>query len=308
MSHAMHGSHASRMAAVPQLTNSCYACHPGQKTNCQRDVHVSKGITCVNCHGDMTRVADPARRPWIDEPTCAGCHQKRKLDRQFEEPGKLFKESRGHHGVHCAACHGPQHATGPAVTAADNAQAILQQGSKGTIHTCSVCHTQVPDEPFSHRLGDGGEGGSGGGEGGDRERSRRAESAAVTRSETKRDDLLGSYAISGTSRTPDGERTLVERVTGKLVAVRANQVELTLVWPSGSQVRQTLPLAQALQPAVTAQTVAGAVRNGDQSTTASLTFRRTAAGLIVTGTTSTTGDDTILGGRARGTVSFSGSR
>lgn len=154
MSHAMHGSHASRMTPVAKLGNTCYACHPGFKTNCQRDNHALKGISCTQCHGSMTTVANPFRRPWVDEPTCASCHKKRRPDFQFEEPGKLYKDSRGHGGVHCSACHGPQHATGPAVTAADNVQAIMHQGHSGTISKCSVCHSKPPDEPFFHSIDD----------------------------------------------------------------------------------------------------------------------------------------------------------
>ncbi|MEI8379695.1 MAG: hypothetical protein WCJ09_06180 [Planctomycetota bacterium] len=154
MSHAMHGSHSSRMAAVAGIGNTCYACHPGTATNCQRDVHFSKGIGCVSCHGDMSAVANPLRRPWVDEPTCGSCHQKRKPGFKFEEPGKLFKDSRGHGGVHCSACHGPQHATGPATTAADNVQAVQHQGHAGTITKCTVCHKKQPDEPFFHKIDD----------------------------------------------------------------------------------------------------------------------------------------------------------
>jgi hypothetical protein len=153
-SRAMHNSHATRMAQLPNLQNACYACHPGVQTECQRDVHAAKGVTCVNCHGDMAAVAAPPRRPWVDEPTCASCHQKRKPNFDFEQPGKLFKESKGHGGVACASCHGPQHATAPALTPNDNAQAILQQGTAGTISKCTVCHTSTPREPFFHKVDD----------------------------------------------------------------------------------------------------------------------------------------------------------
>lgn len=153
-SHAMHGAHAARMSALPNLKNSCYACHPGVQTECQRDVHLTKGITCVDCHGDMQAVGATSRRPWVDEPTCASCHQKRKPNFSFEEPGKLFKDSRGHGGVHCAACHGPQHAITPTVTAADNAQALLQQGKVGVINDCTVCHSKKPDDSFFHKIDD----------------------------------------------------------------------------------------------------------------------------------------------------------
>jgi hypothetical protein len=149
-SHAMHGSHADRMGAVSYLNNSCYACHPGVNTECQRDVHLPLGITCVNCHGDMSAVANVNRMPWVDEPSCAQCHKLMKPQFDYEEPGKLFKDSKGHGGIFCSACHGPQHATGPATTDPDNAQAILKQGHAGVINDCRVCHTEVPDDPFFH--------------------------------------------------------------------------------------------------------------------------------------------------------------
>ena len=149
----MHASHANRMLplAAMGLTNECYACHPGFQTNCQRDVHFGKGIYCVQCHGNMTAVADPLRTPWVDEPTCGSCHASQQEEFDFEEPGKLFKESHGHGNVHCAACHGSPHAMGPAMTFVDNLQAIERQGYAGTISKCTVCHTSTPTEAFEHK-------------------------------------------------------------------------------------------------------------------------------------------------------------
>ncbi|WP_146448483.1 hypothetical protein [Bythopirellula polymerisocia] len=156
LSEAMHGSHASRMQPVfaMGLTNECYACHPGFQTNCQRDVHFAKGIYCTSCHGNMTAVADLNRIPWVDEPTCGSCHKSRQPEFDFEEPGKLFKDSHGHGGVHCAACHGSPHAIGPAVTPQDNLQAIELQGYSGTISKCTVCHTTPPSVHFEHHRHD----------------------------------------------------------------------------------------------------------------------------------------------------------
>ncbi len=151
LSHAMHRSHASRMDMVSGMGNTCYACHPGFTTNCQRDIHFAKGIYCTQCHGDMTAVANPSRRPWLDEPTCGSCHERRKPEFDFEERGKLFKDSRAHHGVHCAACHGSPHAITPTVTMQDNIQAIEHQGFAGTIRKCTVCHTTQPHEKFEHK-------------------------------------------------------------------------------------------------------------------------------------------------------------
>ncbi len=151
LSQAMHGSHAQRVAPLTAMgQNACYACHPGFQTNCQRDIHFAKGIYCTQCHGDMTAVANPARTPWVSQPTCGSCHQKRRKEFEFEEPGKLFKDSHGHGGVQCAACHGSPHAIGPAVTAVDNLQAIERQGFAGTISKCTVCHTSTPQSKFEH--------------------------------------------------------------------------------------------------------------------------------------------------------------
>ncbi len=149
LSQAMHRAHAPRVAAA-NLSNSCYACHPGFRTQALRDVHFSKGLTCTNCHGTMETIASSNRRPWVDEPRCSNCHQRAGFE--FEEPGKLFRDSRGHMTVHCAACHGSPHAITPTVTAADNLQALALQGHPGKINDCTVCHLTRPDDAFPHRL------------------------------------------------------------------------------------------------------------------------------------------------------------
>lgn len=150
LSHAMHGAHASRMGAVTLLVE-CYACHPGQRTQCLRDVHYSAGMTCTDCHTSMTAVADANRRPWIDEPRCGDCHDA--LGRQYEQANTLYRNSVGHGNVHCAACHGSPHAIAPTVVSQDNLQAAALQGHPGTIDTCQVCHTRTPGESFFHHAG-----------------------------------------------------------------------------------------------------------------------------------------------------------
>ncbi len=149
LSAAMHSAHAPRMVQA-NLAVSCYACHPGVRTQCHRDVHLARGLTCVNCHGDENAVGNPERAPWVDEPRCADCHERPGFE--FEEPGKLFRESRGHHGVMCMTCHSSPHAITPTVTDADNVQAERLQGNPGTITQCTVCHRKMPDEPFEHRF------------------------------------------------------------------------------------------------------------------------------------------------------------
>lgn len=158
LSHAMHGAHAKRFTPdVLQKVNgnSCYACHPGIVTQCQRDIHRAKGITCTNCHGDLAAVGDPTRTPWVSEPRCDNCHNTPGF--AYEQPGKLYKESKGHHGVKCASCHGSPHAITPTITAADNVQAIRVQGHAGTIDKCTVCHKKQPGEAFDHTFDGGGD-------------------------------------------------------------------------------------------------------------------------------------------------------
>jgi len=152
LSRAMHGSHASRMGSIG-LSNKCYACHPGVVTQCQRDIHSTKGLTCTNCHGDMDAVASPARTPWTSLPRCDSCHHV--ANHEYEQANTLYRNSKGHKGVKCAACHGSPHAITPTSKAADNVQAIALQGHAGTIDTCTVCHTSKPDESFPHRYSGG---------------------------------------------------------------------------------------------------------------------------------------------------------
>lgn len=151
LSRAMHGAHAPRMAAAG-LSNSCYACHPGKQTNCQRDIHKANGMECAACHGGMTKVAATTRRPWVDEPKCGSCHKV--PGHQYEEPGKLFRESRGHNGVYCTTCHNTPHAVVPTINPEDNVQNTKLQGYPGTLNKCSVCHTQQPEDEFNHSLDD----------------------------------------------------------------------------------------------------------------------------------------------------------
>lgn len=153
LSRAMHASHANRMLPdrLPHK-NECYSCHPGVQTECQRDVHSARGMTCNSCHGTVADVGNATRRPWVDLPTCGSCHQRTGFE--FEEPGKLFRDSKGHGGVKCIVCHNSPHATLPATNPRDNVQMTQLQGHAGTLNTCSVCHSETPSDPFPHRRND----------------------------------------------------------------------------------------------------------------------------------------------------------
>jgi hypothetical protein len=283
LSMAMHGAHAPRMGQVAYLKNVCYACHPGIQTQCQRDIHFTKGIVCVNCHGDMKTIADPTRKPWVDEPTCAGCHQKMRPTWQFEEPGKLFKDSRGHNGVHCAACHNPQHAIAPAVDPPDNAQAILQQGFAGTIRKCTVCHTQNPGDPFVHALNGG-------------------------RAAKKRATVAGSYQISGKERGLVGNRVAELPFKGTLATLTPDTVQITRVYPNGRTSQTVVALTSKLNLELDKQSVAGVVKAGTTVTTVTLAFAKTPAGYTVMGSSKTVEPPGNKGVRVVDESSFTGTK
>lgn len=138
LSLAMHGFHADEVPTV-----SCYACHPGQKTQCLRGAMFIAGKTCTDCHGSLSQVAssiNAGRRPWLDEPKCGTCHDAN----HAENPGKLYKQSTGHGGLYCSVCHNSPHAELPTVQPRDAVQAQRVQGASTFIKDCSVCHTVTP--------------------------------------------------------------------------------------------------------------------------------------------------------------------
>jgi hypothetical protein len=149
LSRAMHNRHAPEPGG-DEGTNDCYLCHPGQQTQCLRDVMYQKGLTCIACHGNTAAVANPVRNPWVDLPRCGDshCHG----DKFAEEPGKRYRDSKGHGEVYCEACHGSPHAILPTIQANDNAQNIALQGHPGTLEDCRVCHGTWPDGPGPHGM------------------------------------------------------------------------------------------------------------------------------------------------------------
>ncbi len=148
LSLAMHGYHSSAFPSPQTMANTCYECHPGRQTKCLRDVmYWDEGLTCIDCHGQLSKLADPLRRPWLDEPKCGSCH-----DPEFaEQPDTLYRNSKGHGGLFCETCHGSPHAILPSTQANDNIQNIALQGHAGTLTDCKVCHgANVPSGPGPH--------------------------------------------------------------------------------------------------------------------------------------------------------------
>jgi len=145
-SQAMHQFHGDE-------TNDCYKCHPGPNTQCFRDIMHTGGMTCQDCHGSVTNVGNTienGREAWLQEPDCGAtaCHG----STYASETGKLFRNSQGHGGMFCSACHGSPHAILPTVQANDNIQNIALQGYAGTLNKCSVCHGVAPTGAGPHGL------------------------------------------------------------------------------------------------------------------------------------------------------------
>lgn len=168
--HSLHGPivNLATGIALDNATTpegSCYLCHPGLQTRCQRGA--MNKVACFDCHGDLTKVGAVQRQGWIDLPTCQMCHNggtryttafnsttgewRVTTDPTFasntDKPtqGKsLYKLSTGHGGLYCAGCHGSQHAEYPTVQANDNLYSTSLQGYAGKILECTVCHVTMP--------------------------------------------------------------------------------------------------------------------------------------------------------------------
>lgn len=137
LSQALHGKHAEERPDI-----SCYNCHPGQQTQCLRDAMYQAGKKCQDCHGSIAQVASSignGRRPWMDEPKCGTCHPD-----HTENANTLYRNSTGHGGLYCTACHNSPHAVLPTVQPRDMVQALRVQGKATYIKNCLVCHKTQP--------------------------------------------------------------------------------------------------------------------------------------------------------------------
>ncbi len=164
--HTLHGPQINPATGktLDQATTpfqSCYLCHPGVNTKCQRGA-MSK-VACYDCHGNVSKVGDPKRVGWLDVPACQMCHNnslrytttfdssgqwRQTTDTTFATnqnvplPGKqLYRFSRGHGSVFCSGCHGSPHAEFPTLQANDNVYPTALQGYAAKITECTVCHT-----------------------------------------------------------------------------------------------------------------------------------------------------------------------
>jgi len=155
LSAAIHGFHATEGA-------TCLDCHPGETTKCNRSIahSTATGGTCQSCHGDMANVATTigsGRIPWETEPKCSQCHSSSSGTTpttvattstipQVDTGSSLYRNSKGHGGVACTACHGSPHSMVPSREAKDNYQAEQYQGAAVAMGSCAACHSNSHGE------------------------------------------------------------------------------------------------------------------------------------------------------------------
>ena len=138
LSNAMHDKHEEE---VPATQDGCYQCHPGPTTQCLRDVMSDEhNMDCLDCHGDLNAVAQNPS-PWLNEPRCdnAACHGS-----AYQQDQALYRLSKGHGDLYCAACHDSPHAIAPSREANDAIKFIALQGYNDTLEVCTVCHLTEP--------------------------------------------------------------------------------------------------------------------------------------------------------------------
>jgi hypothetical protein len=106
------------------------------------------GMDCVDCHGDMSRVAQNPD-PWLNEPRCDNnaCHGS-----AYEQDQALYRMSREHGELFCAACHDSPHAIAPSAQAKDQIKFLALQGYPGALQDCAVCHTVTPADGGPHGI------------------------------------------------------------------------------------------------------------------------------------------------------------
>jgi hypothetical protein len=118
----------------------CESCHTG---NAVDNLAGEPGtvVNAVDVEGNVDGIR--LRQAWLEGDSDATPIMDTGSD-FAEDPGELYRNSLGHGGVACEACHGSTHAIWPTTKANDNQAAIDLQGYSGTITECGVCHTSVP--------------------------------------------------------------------------------------------------------------------------------------------------------------------
>ena len=139
VSSAMHGSHAHRMAAA-NLAVDCYACHPGIRTQCQRDIHLARHDLQLLSRS-MAAVAATRLRDgpgWMNRVVAV----------VTSSGNRSSTSSRGRAVPRCGRarrrqmreCHNSPHATTPTVTSVDNLQAAAGRGTSAPSTRAGLSH------------------------------------------------------------------------------------------------------------------------------------------------------------------------
>ena len=167
LSLAMHNFHKDKMTTTTIAANTtptCYNCHPGTNTQCLRGIMEKAGKTCIDCHGDMNKVASSqqaGRQAWLQEPKCADCHD----SLHQENANTLYRNSIMNNSVagdmngkfYCESCHNSEHAIFVTSNPADATIPQKFQGDNYWIWNCKVCHQENYTQSNFHGSGSGGD-------------------------------------------------------------------------------------------------------------------------------------------------------
>jgi hypothetical protein len=104
------------------------------------------GMDCIDCHGTMEDVAENPE-PWLEEPRCdnVACHGS-----AYQQDQTLYRQSKEHGDIYCAACHDSPHAIAPSNQPNDSLKFITWQGFNDTLKGCGVCHATMPEGDGPH--------------------------------------------------------------------------------------------------------------------------------------------------------------
>ena len=161
LSLAMHNFHKDKMtttAAAANTTPTCYNCHPGTNTQCLRGIMEKAGKTCIDCHGDMNKVAtsqQTGRQAWLQEPKCGDCHD----SKHKENTNTLYRNSVMNNSIegdmngkfYCESCHNSTHGEFVSSNIKDATIPQKFQGDTYWIWNCKTCHQQNYTQKNFHR-------------------------------------------------------------------------------------------------------------------------------------------------------------
>lgn len=179
--HRLDASYAIFPHLPPIATiQDCSLCHSGsnEKSVSGQKVkalaaHGNLKMSCLNCHGDLSKTRSDSSPAWITEPKCQSCHTgtatsnngQLRYTSGFDAQGReriasddtfattpdtpaaglsLYRSSIGHGNLPCSACHGSAHAEFAATNTKDQNRYLQHRGPSGTLTECDACHKSTP--------------------------------------------------------------------------------------------------------------------------------------------------------------------